>query len=611
MTIAATPFAAPGAHDRDGLTLGPFVVLAWLLLLVFCSLLVLTGEGWPNPRGPDDAMRLVQVRDWLGGQGWFDTTQYRMGGPDGTPMPWSRLVDLPIAASIAILTPPLGVGLAETVTLHVVPALTLLLCLSVLGRVARQLGGVSLAAVAMLMVIGMPMAFNQLTLTRIDHHGWQFVLGLVALLGALDRRAIRGALTAGMAMAVWLHISLEGLPFAGALAAALALRALLRDGWETRRLSAYLAALTLGSVVLIGTMRAPAEWFVQWCDTVGYAHIGAFASSLAASSLLLLPFARHTVSRIATLGGVGAAGLAGFVYLLPELCRAGPFATLDPLVAEHWYQQVAEGLPVWNFDASEQSSLYLALLMGILGAARSAWLTSGDKRLDWLTLLVALVGASAVGLLVSRAIGFALLLATPGIATLSIAAFRWAQSIQTASARLPATLAALFFATTPGQLWAFAMFSDLTKTKADVAVDVAMDAVPRWHGVAQALADLPRQHILTSHDAGQAILLHTEHSILASGYHRAAEPLRQSLLAFTGDADAARANVERNGVTMIVMGADAMTLRTVTALAPNGFAARLMAGDTPCWLVPAPVALPATGSVQAWLVNSNACGASE
>ena len=56
----------------------------------------------------DDAMRLVEVRDFLAGQGWFDLTQYRLSPPDGVPMHWSRLIDLPLAALIGALTPPLG-----------------------------------------------------------------------------------------------------------------------------------------------------------------------------------------------------------------------------------------------------------------------------------------------------------------------------------------------------------------------------------------------------------------------------------------------------------------------------------------------------------------------
>ena len=42
-------------------------------------------------------MRLVQVRDLLQGQGWFDVFLHRMNAPYGLAMHWSRLVDGPLA----------------------------------------------------------------------------------------------------------------------------------------------------------------------------------------------------------------------------------------------------------------------------------------------------------------------------------------------------------------------------------------------------------------------------------------------------------------------------------------------------------------------------------
>ena len=51
------------------------------------------------PSGDNDSLlRLVQIRDLIGGQGWFDLHQYRMGPDGGFVMHWSRLVDAPIAA---------------------------------------------------------------------------------------------------------------------------------------------------------------------------------------------------------------------------------------------------------------------------------------------------------------------------------------------------------------------------------------------------------------------------------------------------------------------------------------------------------------------------------
>ncbi|MFC0307814.1 hypothetical protein ACFFIH_26020, partial [Rhizorhabdus histidinilytica] len=73
---------------------------------------------------PDDYLRLQQVRDWLGGQSFFDVTQYRIDPPHGVPMHWSRIVDLPIAALILLLQPLLGGAVAERAAACAVPLIT-------------------------------------------------------------------------------------------------------------------------------------------------------------------------------------------------------------------------------------------------------------------------------------------------------------------------------------------------------------------------------------------------------------------------------------------------------------------------------------------------------
>jgi hypothetical protein len=70
----------------------------------------------------DDQMRLVQVRDWLAGQGWFDTRQHRVLPPDGISMHWTRYVDLGIAAILTVASPLLAPEAAERATVILGPA---------------------------------------------------------------------------------------------------------------------------------------------------------------------------------------------------------------------------------------------------------------------------------------------------------------------------------------------------------------------------------------------------------------------------------------------------------------------------------------------------------
>ena len=83
------------------------ILIGWgIAAVVFC----ITGAAgiaqlrFPDP---DDAMRLLEVRDWLGGQGFYDVWQHRLAG-GAFSMHWSRLVDMPLAAVMLIADPLFG-----------------------------------------------------------------------------------------------------------------------------------------------------------------------------------------------------------------------------------------------------------------------------------------------------------------------------------------------------------------------------------------------------------------------------------------------------------------------------------------------------------------------
>src|SRR4051794_13674378 len=81
----------------------------------------------------DSAMRLVQVRDLLRGQNWFDTVQHRMNTPYGLSMHWSRLVDAPLALLMLV---------SEKFALIAWPLLLYGALLFLLARLAKCLAGV-------------------------------------------------------------------------------------------------------------------------------------------------------------------------------------------------------------------------------------------------------------------------------------------------------------------------------------------------------------------------------------------------------------------------------------------------------------------------------------
>src|SRR5205807_2014261 len=84
--------------SRNAIDSRRLLILIWLAV---AATYALTGVGRADLLSNDDAMRLVQIRDFLNGQAWFDLTQYRVNPPEGVPMHWSRLIDLPVAVLIS------------------------------------------------------------------------------------------------------------------------------------------------------------------------------------------------------------------------------------------------------------------------------------------------------------------------------------------------------------------------------------------------------------------------------------------------------------------------------------------------------------------------------
>src|ERR1700730_17245642 len=112
------------------------ISVLWLAATIAIALPSIN-RGVFDAMSTDDAMRLVQVRDWIGGQGWVDLFQHRLD-PPGASMHWSRVVDVPLAGLILLLRPLIGTHGAETVTLFLWPLLLLAAALMVVAAIAPE-----------------------------------------------------------------------------------------------------------------------------------------------------------------------------------------------------------------------------------------------------------------------------------------------------------------------------------------------------------------------------------------------------------------------------------------------------------------------------------------
>ena len=325
----ATPFLSP-LRLPIAVLLGCGLVLA---LTGAKALLVWKTGIFLNP---DDAMRAVEVRDFLAGQGWFDMVQHRMAPGHGVPMHWSRLADLPLAAGIELLTPTLGFDTAERVIRLLQPVAFLVLFLTALARLSGRLIGrwgvlaVSLLSACCLETVGVFIPGH------IHHHALQvMLLMLLATLtaaGVSDSSSREGrAAWAGGLSALTLVINLQNLPFVLVTIVAFGLGWLVQGAAFDRALRSFALALMAGTGAVFLLQLPPDRYWAPTRDAFGAPHLlafwmaGAGLLTLSASSRLLrTPVRRAGAAALlgAHRGFHAAAGLSGLSRRPLWRCRS-------------------------------------------------------------------------------------------------------------------------------------------------------------------------------------------------------------------------------------------------------------------------------------------------
>jgi len=585
----------PAGDDHAARLPLPRIALAWALL---CALTLAVGAKnilagqFPDP---DDTLRMVQLRDWLGGQGWFDLTQYRIDPPEGVPMHWSRLVDVPLALVALALQPLLGPAQAQMAAAAVVPLLTLGCLVLAVGWIASRRFDAEIVGFACLACALVPATIAMFQPLRIDHHGWQVVTVVLAAATLFAARPKRGTVVAGLALAAGLSISLEVLPFAAAFAAMLALRWLAEPG-KPGPLAPFMTALAGGLLAIFAATRGPGA-LAPWCDAIAPAHL-AFFAVVAGGCAVLGRWDR--LSRPALFAGIALAGLLGlaaYAAIAPQ-CLATPFGDLDPLVRRYWYDNIAEGLPAWRQPPPELLGTLPPLLAAAAALAMLWGGATGEARRQWTAYAWLFAASFAAGLLVWRSMAFAGALAAVPLGWLIV--------------RLLERLRERTAARTAGAALAAAVLAVAAALPGLVPAAKAQKAEPEIRPVRQSSCEL-RRHvprldriapttIFAPLDIGPALLERSRHATVATSHHRAQAAMRDVITAFMADQASARTIAARHGATLMVICTDLAEPHIYAADAPDGLMAQILRGEAPDWLEPVEIGAPP--ALRVWRIRS-------
>lgn len=561
----------------DGRRAAAWALLAWLLCGI--TMLWLFHSAFPTLafRDPDDAMRLAQVRDWVAGQAFWDVSQHRVNPPVGGPMHWSRIVDMPIAGLILLLRPIFGVGVAEIAACALAPLLLLGGLTVALFVAVRRIAGAGVALLAVILLLTAPSILTQFTPLRIDHHGWQIAMAAVALCGAVDGRPKRGGIVTGLALAVWLQISSEALPYAALFAATFALRQ-----WITRdqapRFIAFALALGGAALPLLILLRGPQAVVARQCDALSHVYVWPLVALVLATALAARLIGMRTPLRRMTIAMIGGgAALATFLGTGGPCLSGDPFAALGPVAYRLWYLQVMEGRPIWDQSRSMAGVILLPCILGLGATLMAARATRGDVRATWLTVALLLVGATGVAVMVMRALSVAHLFALPGLGWMMLGLFHRIQASRFALLRIAGSTALII--PSPAGLCALSLAlinGPERQTEASTSCRAARAIAP--------LRALPTSTLFAPVDIGPDILVQTPHSVVATGHHRNAVGITAVVEGFVAAPDAARRIINQTQAHYIVTCAGLNEMPFYADVNPKGLAAALLRDTPPPWL---------------------------
>lgn len=601
MMNAVQPIAkAQSASARSGLIGSIRQMLVHLLPSALIYTLVLIGiitvmkyAGGPvDYVGPDndDGMRLVEVRDFLNGQGWFDLMQYRLGLGEGTLMHWSRLIDLPIATLIRVFGLFLGHDGAEAAALVVWPLSLVFPAMLAMGLAGRRVGGLA----------GMHLSFcfagmaiytgNRFAPGAIDHHNAQLALvaTMVAMLFDEKQRAWNYAV-AGASAAVAIAIGAETTPFVAIYCLVVALLWV----WEGEPFAAAAKAFGLSLAVTISILFfatvPPQRYSAVTCDnlSLGFYSLATIGGGLLLASAILASRLGRGL-RLAVLAVVGTAIFGSALVIAPE-CLHNPLADLDPMLVELWLRNVSEAQSVLALSRRDPFSVGAFYAPGLFAIAVCIFRALQGDRVQLHLVLLALLSVSwAVALVQVRGAVFSNLLSILPLALLIIDVRRMSNGdSENAAAALVYILTVL--ASVPA-VWAVGgALVEMQVNKTKNAQEAESPSCSSRQALAP-LAGLPAGLVSAPSEMGVPILRYTANRVLSAPYHRNQGGMLTEMHIGLAEPQEAEAFLKGAGVTILAFCPDDLQTSEIARLKPDGLYAQLGKGNVPAYLDPLPKA---------------------
>lgn len=606
-TLALPPEATGTAEKKAPLRWShpALAALVYAAIVIVAQLII--HRNLADYVGPDndDAMRLVEVRDFLAGQGWFDMMQYRLGLAGGTLMHWSRFIDLPIASLILFFRMFLSPEGAEAAALTVWPLMLVLPLMFFMGLAGRRIAGVEGMHFSLILTALFVLLSPRFVPGSIDHDNVQ--LGLVALTVAMlvdESYRPRNFAIAAIALAIQLGIGAETTPFVAVASMSVACLWAWKGEIFAPAAKAFALTLTIAVSAAFFSLVPPRLYSMITCDNLSLGFYG--ITSAGCVGLLLSSIFASRLSRplrIAILAVNGAFVFAITVALAPQ-CLRNPLSDLDPMLVDFWLSRVTEAQSIISVANRQPDTLGVFYATGLLAMLVCAFRILRGTRPSLHAMLMALIAINWVITLVQvRGTEFANLLAIPPLA-LMIAELRKNYMADPRNLRAILLYAGTLLASVPA-VWAVggALASKGVVNGLMVAAPVKAEETANCTSrqALRPIADLEPGVVAAASNLGAPLLRFTPHRTLSGPYHRDPDGMMAELLIGLAEPQQAEALLHEAKVTIVAFCKGDPQVELVSERAPRGLYAQLSAGHVPAYLEP--IAASAESDVQFFRVT--------
>jgi hypothetical protein len=572
-------------------------LLAWLAFSAW-----FIADRWQQIRwfglgDTDDNMRIMQVRAWMHGQGWYDLRNYRLNPPFGANIHWSRLVDLPIAGLILGLRPFLGGAGAERWAVAIAPLLPYLLLLFSLALTTRRLLGPTAYLLAFLALFFAGSTNGMFMPERIDHHGWQLALLALGIAGIADPNKVRGGLTLGLSSALSLAIGLEMMIYL-ALAGVAMVLFWVDDRDEQQRLRAYAVSLG-GATALSFLIFASNDNWGAVCDALSPVWLSDALVGGALTFALAWVSPADWKRRLLLAVGAGLIVASWHALMFPHCLQR--LEGVSPEVERLWLSHVKEARPVYRHGWRIATLVVALPLTGMVGWGLTMWMRRQDREVVRRVIGAAVPAFTATILLLwqTRTGPAAQMMAVVGASAIP---WFFLPRFWTSNSPLSRVLGGAFVVIAgAGAIIPMVLnyIPEPTATARDKMIGKANRLCGSMWGL-RPIALQPKGRIFTFIDLSPRLITVTHHDAVAGPYHRNGQQIADVMNFWRGSADQAHQLARKYRSDYVLSCPNSSTTTIFASEAPKGFYVQLQQGRVPAWLQP--VALPKDSPFRMWKV---------